>query len=231
MPQNQPPRHFIAIEGSDGSGKRTQTKLLADRLKRAGYEVATFALPNYGSEGCYLVERYLRGDYGADDEVEPKLAGAFFAIDRCFLRDQIGAALAAGKLVLADRFTASSLAHQGSKIESDAERADFFAWIERLEGVLNIPRPSAYLVLHVSAEVSQKLLDKRRGRAADIIEQSKRQQLRSREIYLDLCRSWPQIYKPIDCSDGRGGILNVETIHEKVWQELLKLLPEAGRPA
>lgn len=218
---------FIVIEGSDGCGKQTQTEMLVNRLVEDGHEVEAFAFPNYSKEGCYFVERYLKGDYGEANDVDPKLASVFFTLDRLYVKDRIEAALSAGKIIVSDRFSAANFAHQGAKIKNDKERGHFFKWLTQLEEVAGIPQPTLYLVLNVPFDVSQTLLKKRQeGESSqpDIHERDVLHQQASRQVYLDLCRNWPKTYKLIDCPVEAGKIAAPETIHELVYKVVCSYL-------
>ena len=131
---------FIVIEGSDGSGKATQAKLIRDRLEAAGYTVETFDFPRYDQPSSYFVKRYLEGAYGQSYEVGPYTSSLFYALDRFEAAPQIREALQQGKIVISNRFTGSNMAHQGTKIGNAEQRRGFFIWLDNLEfEMLRIP--------------------------------------------------------------------------------------------
>ena len=109
------PGVLIVIEGSDGSGKGTQFNLLNERLKAAGYDVAVFDFPRYENESSYFVRQYLNGNFGPAAEISPFTASLFYALDRYEAAKEIRAELAAGKVVLCNRYVGSNMAHQGAK--------------------------------------------------------------------------------------------------------------------
>src|SRR5690606_22484531 len=109
---------FIVIEGTDGSGKGTQFKLVTDHLRAKGYNVATFDFPQYDLPSSYFVKKYLNGEYGSADEIGPYTSSLFYALDGYEAAPAIRQALEEGKIVLANRFTGSNMAHQGTKILS-----------------------------------------------------------------------------------------------------------------
>src|SRR5688572_8863017 len=102
---------FIVIEGTDGSGKKTQFELLVKRLKKAGHKVATFDFPQYGTPSAYFVEQYLNGHYGSIKETGPYRASLFYALDRFDAAPHIQAALAEGTMVICNRYVASNMGH------------------------------------------------------------------------------------------------------------------------
>src|SRR3990167_190571 len=106
---------FVVIEGVDGSGKTTQFKLLHQRLKAAGYDVETFSFPRYSKPSSHFIKKYLAGDYGVATGVSAYTASLFYALDRYEASPEVSAALNNGKIVLADRYVGSNMAHQGSK--------------------------------------------------------------------------------------------------------------------
>ena len=156
---------FIVIEGTDGSGKGTQFRLLADRLTEAGYEVATFDFPQYDKSSSYFVREYLNGKYGTADEVGPYTGSLFYALDRFEAANDIRKALSEGKIVLANRFVGSNMAHQGTKFQHAEERRGYFIWLDNLEfEMLRVPRPDISFVLRVPAEIAQELVDQKETR-------------------------------------------------------------------
>lgn len=156
---------FITVEGSDGSGKGTQSKLLTDRLEKMGYDIAKFDFPQYEEPSSYFLKEYLNGNYGTGKEVGPYTASLFFALDRYQASFKIREALDAGKIVITNRFTGSNMAHQGTKFANVEERRGYFIWLDNLEfQMLGIPRPDYNFVLNVPAEIAQKLVDQK-GRA------------------------------------------------------------------
>src|SRR4029077_4369398 len=128
-----PPRgKLIAIEGIDGSGKRTQVDLLAKSLELRGYSVYSTGFPQYQSWFGTMVGRFLNGDLGSLETVDPHFSALLYAGDRFEAKPKLEAALQAGQIVLADRYIASNLAHQTARAPAE-QRAEFLNWIEHLE--------------------------------------------------------------------------------------------------
>src|ERR1700732_324131 len=107
---------LIAIEGIDGSGKRTQLDLLASALNARGVDTFRMSCPRYETFYGKLVGRYLNGDFGALDAVDPHLSALLYAGDRLEAKPEMDAALSAGKIGLADRYIGSNMAHQSARI-------------------------------------------------------------------------------------------------------------------
>ena len=219
---------FITIAGSDASGKATQVGLLESQLREAGREVKTVDFPRYESGSSYFLKRYLGGEYGSLDEIDPRAASIFFALDRLDAREEINEALAAGQIVLSNRYFVDNLAHQGCKIEDEAARLDFFAWLHEMEfEILGIPKPTANLILSVPAEISLRLMRARnaeKGIEADIHEQDELHQCLSRQVYLELCQLYPQDYKRLECVSEDGELLGREAINSLIKDALSDVL-------
>ncbi len=219
---------IIVIEGSDGSGKQTQTKLLADRLEGEGYQVLSFSFPRYDEQSSYFVRQYLEGGYGSAEAVGPYKASLFYAMDRFAAAADIQHAVDQGKVVILDRYVGSNMAHQGTKFQHAEERRGFFIWLDNLEfELLGIPRPSKSFVLRVPFETSLMLLEARRksdGSTQDIHEADLAHLERSVAVYNDICQLFPKDFTPIDCTY-RGSLLPIETVHELLWRHVAPYLP------
>jgi dTMP kinase len=224
------PGTFIVIEGTDGSGKGTQFDLLCERLRQAGYDVAAFDFPQYDAPSSYFVKQYLNGEYGNASEVGPYTASLFYALDRYEAAPKIRQALEQGKIVVSNRFTGSSMGHQGTKFRSPEERRGYFIWLDNLEfEMLRIPRPDISFVLRVPAEIAQSLVDKKAPRAytnqkRDIHEADLGHLQKSVEVYDDLTQLFPKDFQRIDCVRN-DSLLDVSTIQNMLWEKITPLLP------
>ena len=127
------PGKLIVMEGTDGTGKATQSKLLYERLLHAGYSAALIDFPQYNSKSAGLVEEYLEGKYGEANEVDPYIASMFYAIDRYDAAKKMKTWVDNGKIVIANRYLTSSMAHQGSKLRTKLDRRTFYDWLYNLE--------------------------------------------------------------------------------------------------
>lgn len=221
---------FIVIEGIDGSGKGTQFELLCERLRQAGYQVETFDFPQYNSPSSYFVKQYLNGEYGNNGQVGPYTSSLFYALDRFEAAPRIRDALAKGKVVISNRFTGSSMGHQGTKFKSPEERRGYFIWLDNLEfEMLQIPRPDISFILRVPADTAQKLIDQKLPRSytdkkRDIHEADTKHLEKSIEVYDDLCQLFPKDFQRIDCVRG-GTLLPIDTIQNMLWEKITPLLP------
>lgn len=225
---------FLVIEGTDGSGKGTQFKLLHDQLKSDGYNVVTFDFPQYDQPSSYFVKEYLNGNYGTAESVGPYTGSLFYALDRYHASQKIREALDAGKIVLANRFTGSNMAHQGTKFDHPEQRRGYFIWLDNLEfQTLGIPRPDKSIVLRVPAETAQKLVDKKEARSytdksRDIHEADLSHMQRSVEVYDDLCQLFPKDFVSLDCVRN-GELMSIESVQRQLYSAVEPLLPPKGQ--
>lgn len=221
---------FLVIEGTDGSGKGTQFKILKDRLVNAGYEVETFDFPQYDNPSSYFVREYLNGNYGTAEDVGPYTGSLFYALDRYEAAPKIRQALAEGKIVLANRFTGSNMGHQGTKFINPEERRGYFIWLDNLEFVmLKVPRPTKSFVLRVPAEIAQSLVDKKEARSytdkkRDLHEADLSHMQKAVSVYDDICNLFPKDFQRIDCVRS-GQLMSIETINDILWESILPILP------
>lgn len=222
---------FIVIEGTDGSGKGTQFARLIERLTREGYDVAQFDFPQYDKPSSHFVQKYLNGEYGSIEQVGSYTASLFYALDRYEASHDIRAALDAGKIVIANRFTGSNMAHQGTKFSHTEERRGYFIWNDNLEfQMLNIPRPDCSFILRVPASIAQALVDQKAERSytaskRDLHEADLSHLERSVEVYDDLCNLFPKDFTRIDCVRS-GKLLSIDDIAELLWHGVEQILSE-----
>ena len=219
---------LIVIDGVDGSGKATQTKLLADNLTSKGFRVETLNFPQYGKKSAGLIEEYLGGKYGESDEVNPFIASMFYALDRYDASFKIREYLDKGKIVILDRYVTSNMAHQGGKINNPLEKKVFFDWLLNLEyDTLKIPKPDITILLHMPSEISQKLCVNKKivdweGKVKDIHENNSKHLKNAEKTYLKIGDNYSDIYVIDCCKDNK--ILKREEIHELILNKIYSFL-------
>ncbi len=217
---------FIMLEGTDGSGKTTQTELLMDRLKAEGHAVEQISFPQYGSKSAALVEDYLNGKFGTAEEVGPYRASIFYAVDRYAAKEQIKTWLNAGIIVIANRYVASNMGHQGGKIKDAAERQTYFDWNYNLEyTIFDIPKPDVNIILHVTPEISQQLVDKKDereyltdGKTRDIHEDDLNHLRDAEQAYLDIAKRFEE-FSLIECVE-HNAMLPPDEVHTRIWNSV-----------
>jgi dTMP kinase len=153
---------LIVIEGTDGSGKATQTDLLIKTLKDEGKKVSKADFPRYGERSAAMVEDYLNGKFGSAEQVGPYPGSIFYAVDRYAASFEIKDSLDKEEIVVSNRYVSANMGHQTGKIKDLIERDKFLAWLEDLEfGIFGIPKPDVVFLLLMPVEVGQLLVDKK----------------------------------------------------------------------
>jgi len=221
---------LIAIEGIDGSGKRTQINLLHDVLAagEGGHSVYSTGFPQYDSWFGKMVGQFLNGELGALEAVDPHFTALLYAGDRLEAKPKIEAALNEGKIVLIDRYIGSNLAHQTARV-APANRHDFRRWIEHLEyNIYDLPREDLILYLRVPPTEAQKLVASKSQRSytsakQDLLEASLRHLQDAAAMYDQLARSAPWV--TIECFDPtKGTMRSVKEIAREVLAAVEPLL-------
>ena len=209
---------LIVIEGLDGSGKSTQTPILAEELRAQGREVKVISFPDYPSESSALVRMYLAGEFGSrPGDVNAYAASSFYAVDRyASYKMDWGQWYEDGGLVLSDRYTTSNAVHQASKVPQE-ERENFLHWLYDFEyAKLGLPKPDLVIYLDVPTDFTEKLLRHREADTntkADIHEQDM--------AYLATCRNTGRAaaeyygWTVINCVKD-GAMRSIEDIHEEI---------------
>jgi dTMP kinase len=198
------PGKLIAIEGIDGSGKRTQVELLTLTLKARGHSVYSTGFPQYDSWFGKMVGQFLNGDLGPLESVDPHFSALLYAGDRFEAKHKLELALHSGQIVLADRYVGSNLAHQTARVPP-AKRSAFLEWIEHLEyGIYGLPRENLILYLRVPPQEAQRLVERKGTRTyttaqKDLLEASLHHLEDAAEMYDSLSRSSP--WATIQCFD------------------------------
>lgn len=209
---------MIAIEGLDGSGKETQTRLLRLALEAAGKKVESISFPRYGQISSILVEEYLNGVFGSNpNDVDAYGASSFFAMDRfvSYLREW-RALYQSCDFFLADRYVTSNAIHQCSKLPRE-EWDNFISWLFDYEfGRLGLPKPDRVFYLHLDVGDSQRLLNERYfgdEHKKDIHEGDIEYLRRSQEAAEYCCRMCGWIR--IECSQN-GVLRSIDSIHSEI---------------
>ncbi len=224
---------FIVLEGLDGAGKSTQIAKLKEMFLGRGIEseylhFPRFDAPVYGE----LIARFLRGDLGSLESVNPYLVALLYAGDRADAARQIRAWQEEGKVVIVDRYVYSNVGYQCAKCEDVEARATLRDWILHTEyEEFHIPRPDLSLFLDVPfAFTEKKLTEQREGddRAylqggKDIHEASLDLQRRVREVYLDAAAAYDDL-KVVDCSTAEGAMATPDTIFERIMAHVQPIL-------
>ena len=219
---------LIVIEGTDGSGKSTQFRLMAQRLTDEKVEFRRLVFPRYENESSALIRMYLGGQFGTKpSDVNAYAASAFYAVDRYASYKKVwGQWYENGGLVLSDRYTTSNAVHQASK-EPEEKQAEFLKWLYEFEyDKLGLPAPDLVIYLDVPTDFTEKMMRSREAATnthADIHEQDLE--------YLATCRRTGKAaaafynWTVIDCVRD-GAMRSIEDIHEEIYRHVLNCLED-----
>ena len=224
---------LIVLEGLDGAGKSTQVKLLKEYIQSKGKQLRylhfpRFDAPVYGD----LIAKFLRGDFGAINQVHPQLVALLFAEDRRDAAALIREWLGNGDVVLLDRYVYSNIAYQCSKIKDKTESNALREWIFNLEyNIYNIPRPDVNLFLDVPISfVDKKLKENREGGdreylkgKSDIHEADIQFQIDVRELYLEQTVLDKDFIR-VECSGPQGEMLAPQEIFANIEKALAEFI-------
>ncbi|MEG0272666.1 MAG: thymidylate kinase [Hydrogenoanaerobacterium sp.] len=214
---------LIEIEGLDGSGKETQSKLLADALCNMGHKAVRISFPDYDNPWSVFVKMYLAGEFGGSaGAVNAYTATSFYALDRyASFKKNWQSIYESDTILVADRYIGSNLIHQMSKLPKE-QWDEFFTWQQDYEYTkLGLPRADKVLYLEMALDDSKRLLENRYDG-----DESKKD-LHERDFaYLISCRATAEYavsrcgWSVIHCSDGEKPF-SIDIIHKKIMQELV----------
>lgn len=220
---------LIVIDGTDGSGKATQAKLLVERLRKVGKRVQALDFPQYEKNffGRFIGECQA-GKHGDFVHLDPYIASALYAADRYESKALLEKWLNEGAIVVLDRYASSNQIHQGGKISDGQKRKKFLHWIEEVEfHVFGLPKPDAIVYLDVPVKESQRLLKNKGQRKKkrylrrgdkDVVERDPQYLEASRKSALGIVRN-KNHWLPITCMEN-GKLLSRQIIAERVWQNV-----------
>ncbi len=212
---------LIVIEGTDCSGKETQTKLLMARLREEGINVNNFSFPNYSSPtgkiigGPYLGKEHISPSYfeeGASN-VDPKVASLYYAADRKYNIEKIEFLLNNGANLILDRYIYSNMAHQGGKLATKEERDKMYDWLYNLEfNLLELPKPDIAIFLHMPTEKTALL--KQNREELDGHEKDENHLKKAEIAYTELANKYH--FKTVECTYN-DKIRDIEEINAEVY--------------
>ena len=219
---------LIVIEGTDGSGKSTQFKLLTEYLEASGRPFRKLVFPRYSEPSSSLIRMYLGGEFGTNpSDVSSYAASSFYAVDRyASYKQDWGGWYEQGGLVLSDRYTTSNAVHQAAK-EPPEKRGEFLSWLYEFEYErLGLPKPDLILYLDVPTDFTERMMRHREqatNTKADIHEKDMG--------YLSICRESGRAaaafygWTVIECVKD-GAMRSIEDIHQEIIAHVAKLLED-----
>lgn len=218
---------LFVIDGTDGSGKQTQSAKLKERLEKEGIDFKQVSFPNYDSPSSSLVKMYLGGEFGDDPKkISPYIASTFYAADRfATFQKEYKEYYDNGGIIIADRYTTSNMIHQAGKIKDDSERERFLNWLWDFEfNLYGLPIPTEVIFLNMPIEYSMKLMSDRENKIThdvkkDIHEKDKNHLIDS---YNEACKlvskyNWKEVMCVRD-----GEVRTIDDIHEEIYKIVSK---------
>lgn len=213
---------LIVVEGTDCSGKETQTKQLVEKLTNDGRTVKRYSFPMYDTPtgkivgGPYLGKKHISEGWfleGATN-VDYKVASLYYAADRIYNISKINEDLENGIDVILDRYIYSNMAHQGAKLEDSNRRMKLYKWLEKLEfNLLELPVPDIRIFLHMPTEYS-KILKQGREEAPDQHEQDENHLKSAEKAYLEIAKYYD--FKIVECIDNNK-IRSINDISDELY--------------
>lgn len=222
--------YIISIEGTDCSGKGTQSQILVNRINQGG-KATLVSFPDYDSPtgkiigGAYLGKEHIGKPLFKEgaSAVDAKVASLLFAADRKYNLSKITEPLSEGYSVILNRYVESNMGHQASKCADEKQRDEMLDFLEKLEyDLLKLPKPDLTIFLYMPFYAST-ILKKGREEKPDQHELDEEYLKRSEETYLYLCEKYG--YERIDCIEN-DRILSKEEIAEKVWKLVTEKFPD-----
>lgn len=219
---------LIVIEGTDGSGKSTQFRLLSQRLENESKAFRRLVFPRYSEPSSALIRMYLGGEFGTDpSDVNGFAASAFFAVDRyASYKQDWGKWYEEGGLVIADRYTTSNAVHQAAKLSGEEQDA-FLSWLYDFEYCkLGLPEPDLVIYMDVPTDHTERLMRHREqdtNTKADIHEQDSNYLATCRAAGRNVAKSWN--WTVINCVRD-GQMRSIEDIHDEVYRLVSACLEE-----
>ena len=222
---------LIVIEGTDCSGKETQTKLLVEKLNKVNIKCERMSFPMYDTPtgkiigGPYLGKEYICDGWFSEKapNVDPKVASLYYAADRKYNINKIYDLINKGINVILDRYIYSNLAHQGGKIKDKNERYKMYDWINKLEfDLLELPHADIKIFLHMPYDISHELNNKR-SENKDQHEMSKDHLIMAEKSYMEIAKKYD--FKTIECSEDNN-LKDINKINQEVYDYVYSILTD-----
>ena len=219
---------IIVIEGTDCSGKETQSKKLIERLNSEGYKTKLISFPCYDTPtgkivgGPYLGKPEIGDSYFGEEalKLDPKITSLYYAADRLYNMKKVNELLDDGYIVILDRYVTSNLAHQGGKINNANDRMEIYKWIDKLEyGLLGLPHPDKTIFLHVPFAYAKEL--KKNRTSLDIHEKSDEHLKNAERSYLELTDIYN--WDTIECIEN-GKLRSIDDISDEIYDNIIPII-------
>ena len=214
---------IFVIEGTDSSGKETQTNLLTQRLENEKFNIMKISFPRYESPASSLVKMYLSGEFGNKaDDVSAHAASIFYAVDRyASYKKEFGSFYENGGIIIADRYTTSNMVHQAGKIDDKIKKDEFLDWLYDLEyNKLGLPEPDLVIFLNMPTKYAEELMKNRKNKITnqekkDIHEKDEKHLKKAYKNACELAKKYN--WREINCVKNEK-IRTIEDIHEEIYR-------------
>ncbi len=215
---------IIVLEGTDNSGKATQSNLLVERLNKDGKKCISFSFPCYDTPtgkiigGAFLGKPEISESFFEDVvKLDPKIACLYYAADRKYNINKVLEYVDKGYYVILDRYVTSNLAHQGCKIEDKDERFYMYQWIDKLEyWLLDLPKPDETIFLHVPYDIAKDLVKNKKNLGEH---EKSPEYLKKAEIaYVELSQLYN--WKTIECVKDNK-LRSIEDINNEIYSKII----------
>ena len=224
---------IIVIDGLDGCGKATQTKIVYDKLVEKGYKVKKVSFPDYDSDSSALVKMYLGGEFGKTaNSVNPYTASLFYSVDRAaqFLKE-LREYYDNDYILLCDRYISANIIYQGTKFNDIRDKQDYFRWMYDIEvNKIGLPKDDITIALTLPIETSQKLMSRRyegHEEKKDIHEADLEFLSNCKNTVSIACEYLSSIgynWVDLDCSDKNGDIRSLDEINSQIMKLIESVL-------
>lgn len=216
---------YLVIEGIDGAGKETQTRLLKEYLTSIGKKVITQSFPNYESDSSKPVKMYLDGKLSPNaSDIDAYQSSALFAIDRFCTMKELQKQIDSDTVVVFDRYVSSNMLHQGGKIKDEKELEKYLKWLEDFEfNLMKVPKPDKIFFLAVTPEMSKKLFEKRGVAEKDVHKTDPEHLKNAYNTGMKICKMFN--WEIINCEDeGKGELRTREDISKEIQDKVNAVL-------
>lgn len=223
---------IIIIEGTDCSGKQTQSERLTENLINVlNKKAIKFQFPRYDTPtgkiigGPYLGKASICPGFfeeGASN-VPGKVAALYFAADRLYNIGEVLEYVDKGYYVILDRYVESNMAYQGGKIENDKARHEMYRFLEKLEyDLLGLPKADIKIFLHMPYEYACEL-KRNRQEAPDQLESDEHGLKTAEKAYLEIAKMYS--FKTISCVKNNK-IKSIDEISKEVFDYVKEKINE-----
>jgi len=219
---------LIVVEGTDCSGKATQSEILQKKLENEGYNTIKLSFPMYDTPtgkivgGPYLGKEHISKGWFSEgaNAVPAKVASLYYAADRLYNIEVVKKYLKEDYIVILDRYVPSNMGHQAGKLKDKNERYEMFKWLEKLEyDLLELPKPDIKLFLHMPYSFSKQLQKNREE--LDEHEQSEENLINAENAFLEMCDLFDFI--KIECINNNE-LRSIDDISNEIFSNIIKLI-------